>query len=859
MKDYQNTPPMFTGADGKATTTATATRRVLENTEAGTTIEPAEEATDFDEDGDQESLTYSAGENLGMFVVDMATGEIRVGAQTNLNYEDQALVDSDHAHSLEVVATDPSGASGTSTVTIKVINVNEPVELADATETENLVAEEVNELDSDEQTSQLDAETREISTYEADDDEDENDTLKWSLAGSDSSKFEFSDNTNTCTDGAANQTAETVLLCFKSDFAPDYEKPADANRDNVYSVTVVVTDSHSNMDSRDVSVTAANVEEDGKVTLTNLVPEVGVPITAVLTDPDGGIRDIEWRWSYSDSAEGEYIDGATLDTYTPVTGDFEPTPKTLRAMATYRDAATEDDRFTVEDESKDDAMGNSVNPVKDADPNNKAPVFSDQDTDTPGDQSDRVTRYVHENTKPGQDNPTDDNDKNEVGNVGAPLFVEVDADQLGEPADTLTFSLGGPDEALFTVVRLEPSTEQTTQNKQAGQISVATSTDLDFEVRDTYSVNLIATDPSGASDNITVTIKIVDVDEEPEFSKRGLSVSGERTVSYPENGTSDVATYTASGADASGASWSIEGEDADDFHMSVGGVLTFRTSPNFESPTDANTDNAYNVIVKASNGNLSDTRAVTVTVSNEDEGGVASISSPGNEVKVGVQLTAELDEGDEEVVTGWQWARGASATGNFTNISGATSNTYTPDEADVGNFLRITVNYTDATFGLDSLNAVSASAVVAATVTVPGTAGSLALSPTTQLTVGDTVTAALTDANNPVASSYVWQWERSADGSTNWSNTGVTSASYTTVDADAGNYLRATVTYEDASGAGQTADASTSSAVKLHRYDGNANGEIERTEVIDAINAYLFGTGTDRDEVIEVINLYLFG
>ena len=51
---------------------------------------------------------------------------------------------------------------------------------------------------------------------------------------------------------------------------------------------------------------------------------------------------------------------------------------------------------------------------------------------------------------------------------------------------------------------------------------------------------------------------------------------------------------------------------------------------------------------------------------------------------------------------------------------------------------------------------------------------------------------------------------------------------------------------------------STSSAVKLHRYDGNANGAIERNEVIDAINDYLFGTGTERDEVIEVINLYLF-
>ena len=193
----------------------------------------------------------------------------------------------------------------------------------------------------------------------------------------------------------------------------------------------------------------------------------------------------------------------------------------------------------------------------------------------------------------------------------------------------------------------------------------------------------------------------------------------------------------------------------------------------------------------------------------------------------------------------------------WTNISGETNNTYTPVDGDVGDYLRITVNYTDATFGSDSLSSVTASAVEAAS--TAGTPGSLALSPsTTQLTSGDTVTATLTDPDNPT--NQAWRWARSSTASGTFTNIpNATSASYTTTDDDAGNYLRATVTYDDSSGTGLTLDASTSSAVKLHRYDGNANGEIERTEVIDAINAYLFGTGTNRDEVIEVINLYLFG
>ena len=120
------------------------------------------------------------------------------------------------------------------------------------------------------------------------------------------------------------------------------------------------------------------------------------------------------------------------------------------------------------------------------------------------------------------------------------------------------------------------------------------------------------------------------------------------------------------------------------------------------------------------------------------------------------------------------------------------------------------------------------------------------------------MTASLSDADSPIPASYVWRWERSADGSSSWSNiSGGTS--YTTTENDAGNYLRVTVTYADDSGIAETASARTSSRVKLHRYDDDANGEIERTEVIDAINDYLFGTGTERDEVIAVINLYLFG
>ena len=168
----------------------------------------------------------------------------------------------------------------------------------------------------------------------------------------------------------------------------------------------------------------------------------------------------------------------------------------------------------------------------------------------------------------------------------------------------------------------------------------------------------------------------------------------------------------------------------------------------------------------------------------------------------------------------------------------------------------MTASYTDASFGSDSASHEFEDAVAAET--GPGTQGTVTLSPTTQLTFGDTVRAELADDDSPVTTSYVWQWQRSADGST-WTDIGgATSDSHTTLRGDAGNYLRATVTYEDASGPGQTAEsAATSNRVRLHRYDDNADGRIDTDEVIVAIRHFLFDRTIQRAEVIEVIKYYL--
>ena len=93
------------------------------------------------------------------------------------------------------------------------------------------------------------------------------------------------------TPGKFNISTDGVLT-FKD--APNYEMPADAGRNNVYNVTVVATDSgdtrgRNKMTAmREVTIMVTNLDEDGTVTLSAQQPKVGVPITASVTDLDGG-------------------------------------------------------------------------------------------------------------------------------------------------------------------------------------------------------------------------------------------------------------------------------------------------------------------------------------------------------------------------------------------------------------------------------------------------------------------------------------------------------------------------------------------------------------------------------------------
>ncbi len=80
-----------------------------------------------------------------------------------------------------------------------------------------------------------------------------------------------------------------------------------------------------------------------------------------------------------------------------------------------------------------------------------------------------------------------------------------------------------------------------------------------------------------------------------------------------------VATYTATVPEDHTIAWSVEGTDAAKFTISADGALRFKASPNFDSPGDADGKNTYLVTVKATANGNSDTREVTVTVTDGND------------------------------------------------------------------------------------------------------------------------------------------------------------------------------------------------------------------------------------------------
>ena len=161
-----------------------------------------------------------------------------------------------------------------------------------------------------------------------------------------------------------------------------------------------------------------------------------------------------------------------------------------------------------------------------------------------------------------------------------------------------------------------------------------------------------------------------------------LDISGGTSISYAENGTSSVATYSVTNAGGSTITWRLfgkneHGQDADDFSISSDGVLTFNSPPDYEKPKDSNRDNVYNVMIEASSGSSTGVLLdVEITVTDVSPNvsvtpGTLSVDEDAGNAQLTVELSAEHSD---TVTVEWETSDGTAVSGSdYTADSGMLS------------------------------------------------------------------------------------------------------------------------------------------------------------------------------------------
>jgi hypothetical protein len=120
--------------------------------------------------------------------------------------------------------------------------------------------------------------------------------------------------------------------------------------------------------------------------------------------------------------------------------------------------------------------------------------------------------------------------------------------------------------------------------------------------------------------------------------------SSAATASYSVNeGTQALYNINATDADAgTSLTYSLTGTDANDFTIGATGSLSFASVTDYEAPTDSDLNNIYIVITWVSDGQLSDSQTVTITVNNLTENGTITIPTMSRTPYKGETVTSNV-------------------------------------------------------------------------------------------------------------------------------------------------------------------------------------------------------------------------
>ncbi|NVK82999.1 MAG: putative Ig domain-containing protein, partial [Cytophagia bacterium] len=206
-----------------------------------------------------------------------------------------------------------------------------------------------------------------------------------------------------------------------------------------------------------------------------------------------------------------------------------------------------------------------------------------------------------------------------INDIYAPVFTSATSVNFVENGEGTVYTAAAIDISTVTY-SLANSNDETFFNIDGSTGAITFKNAPDFEnaqdgdSNNDYVIGVVATDDQGNADEQEVTVIVTDSDEiAPLFT----SVS---TASFDENGEGTV--YIAIATDGGSVTFSLANANDEEFFNidSSTGELTFKVVPDFETPQDADANNSYIVVVKATDGESNEsTLEVTITVTDLDE------------------------------------------------------------------------------------------------------------------------------------------------------------------------------------------------------------------------------------------------
>ena len=351
-----------------------------------------------------------------------------------------------------------------------------------------------------------------------------------------------------------------------------------------------------------------------------------------------------------------------------------------------------------------------------------------------------------------------------------------------ETVASSTYALSGEDADRF-----ELSADGELSLKEAANFEIDDSYSITIEVTTTKAAEVEGEEPTVTTATRDYTINVVNVNDPATGS---LSVSG--TPAQGETLTADTSAISdEDGFSTLSYQWYRDGE------LITGEVSSELTLTQADVGSAISADISY-VDGSGTTETFESASTAVVTNTNDEPTGLPVITgtfSQDRELSVDTSGIADADGlGDFS----YQWNRDGDA------IEGATAETYTLSEADVGTNISVTVSYTDGYGAAERVDSAETSDIAKAN---DAPSGSLVISGTA--VEGETLTldtTSIADVDGVGTFSYVWM----KDGSV---LAGETGATYILTQADVGSVFSASVSYVDGLGVTETLSAEATAAV----------------------------------------------